>query len=127
MVNEPARLECEASGVPLPILTWLKDGSPVASVSHGLQVLINDSIEFMFRVINHTLLHHETFPKEDCGCILLYIIHYPKLVSNYGCEAKCAELLLIYINVHEVCAIETSTYFCWFYLSIIVFVLCTMK
>lgn len=74
VVNEPARLECEASGVPLPILTWLKDGSPVASVSHGLQVLINDTIEFMFRVINHILLHHDTFPKEHCGCII--IIHY---------------------------------------------------
>lgn len=39
VVNEAARLECEAAGVPLPILTWLKDGSPVASVSHGIQVL----------------------------------------------------------------------------------------
>ncbi|XP_056893820.1 hemicentin-1 isoform X2 [Takifugu flavidus] len=39
LVNEPARLECEATGVPLPSLTWLKDGSPVASVLHGLQVL----------------------------------------------------------------------------------------
>lgn len=44
------------------------------------------------------------------GVLLLYIIHYPKLVSNYGYEAKCAELLFIYINVHEVYAIETSTY-----------------
>lgn len=41
VVNEPARLECEATGVPLPSLTWLKDGSPVASVSHGIQVPIN--------------------------------------------------------------------------------------
>ncbi|XP_042370765.1 hemicentin-1 [Plectropomus leopardus] len=39
VVNEAVRLECEASGVPLPSLTWLKDGSPVASVSHGIQVL----------------------------------------------------------------------------------------
>ncbi|XP_061594740.1 hemicentin-1 [Cololabis saira] len=39
VVNEAARLECEASGVPAPSLTWLKDGSPVASVSHGTQVL----------------------------------------------------------------------------------------
>lgn len=38
VVNEAARLECEATGVPQPSLTWLKDGSPVASVSHGLQV-----------------------------------------------------------------------------------------
>ncbi|XP_067452563.1 hemicentin-1 isoform X1 [Thunnus thynnus] len=39
VVNEPGKLECEATGVPLPSLTWLKDGSPVASVSHGIQVL----------------------------------------------------------------------------------------
>ncbi|CAJ1060969.1 hemicentin-1 [Xyrichtys novacula] len=39
VVNEAARLECEATGVPAPSLTWLKDGSPVASVSHGIQVL----------------------------------------------------------------------------------------
>ncbi|XP_070817740.1 hemicentin-1 [Chaetodon trifascialis] len=39
VVNEAARLECEATGVPLPSLTWLKDGSPVASVSHGMEVL----------------------------------------------------------------------------------------
>uniref|UniRef100_A0A3Q3K3Y4 Hemicentin 1 n=1 Tax=Monopterus albus TaxID=43700 RepID=A0A3Q3K3Y4_MONAL len=38
VVNKAARLECEARGVPLPILTWLKDGSPVVSVSRGLQV-----------------------------------------------------------------------------------------
>uniref|UniRef100_A0A665VTB7 Hemicentin-1 n=1 Tax=Echeneis naucrates TaxID=173247 RepID=A0A665VTB7_ECHNA len=39
VVNDAARLECEATGVPVPSLTWLKDGSPVASISHGLQVL----------------------------------------------------------------------------------------
>ncbi|KAM3620522.1 uncharacterized protein V6R79_024924 [Siganus canaliculatus] len=39
VVNEAVRLECEATGVPQPSLTWLKDGRPVASVSHGIQVL----------------------------------------------------------------------------------------
>uniref|UniRef100_A0AAV2KYV0 Ig-like domain-containing protein n=1 Tax=Knipowitschia caucasica TaxID=637954 RepID=A0AAV2KYV0_KNICA len=38
VVNEAVRLECEATGVPLPSLTWLQDGSPVASLSHGIQV-----------------------------------------------------------------------------------------
>ncbi|XP_077188775.1 hemicentin-1 isoform X2 [Paroedura picta] len=39
VVNNPVRLECEARGIPVPILTWLKDGSPVSSVSNGLQIL----------------------------------------------------------------------------------------
>ncbi|XP_063057327.1 hemicentin-1 isoform X2 [Engraulis encrasicolus] len=39
VVNEPVRLECEATGVPTPTLTWLKDGSPVTSLAQGLQVL----------------------------------------------------------------------------------------
>ncbi|XP_030626728.1 hemicentin-1 [Chanos chanos] len=39
VVNGPVRLECEATGLPMPSLTWLKDGSPVASLSDGIQVL----------------------------------------------------------------------------------------
>ncbi|ROL43461.1 Hemicentin-1, partial [Anabarilius grahami] len=39
VVNEPVRLECEASGVPMPSLTWLKEGRPVSSFSDGVQVL----------------------------------------------------------------------------------------
>ncbi|XP_010130628.1 PREDICTED: hemicentin-1, partial [Buceros rhinoceros silvestris] len=39
VVNNLVRLECEARGIPVPILTWLKDGSPVSSFSDGLQVL----------------------------------------------------------------------------------------
>ncbi|XP_068809626.1 hemicentin-1 isoform X3 [Struthio camelus] len=39
VVNHLVRLECEARGIPAPILTWLKDGSPVSSFSDGLQVL----------------------------------------------------------------------------------------
>lgn len=38
VVNNPARLECEARGIPFPILTWLKDGSPVSSISNRLLV-----------------------------------------------------------------------------------------
>lgn len=48
LVNEPATLECEATGVPSPSLTWLKDGSPVASVLHGLQVVINSHFTQMY-------------------------------------------------------------------------------
>ncbi|XP_061153333.1 hemicentin-1 isoform X4 [Syngnathus typhle] len=44
VVNEAGRLECEATGVPLPTLTWLKDGSPVTSVSHGIQVLSSGKV-----------------------------------------------------------------------------------
>ncbi|XP_072199268.1 hemicentin-1 isoform X3 [Excalfactoria chinensis] len=39
VVNNLVRLECEARGIPAPILTWLKDGSPVSSFSNGLQLL----------------------------------------------------------------------------------------
>ncbi|XP_060630493.2 hemicentin-1 isoform X1 [Anolis sagrei] len=39
VVNNPVQLECEARGIPVPILTWLKDGSPVSSFSNGLQIL----------------------------------------------------------------------------------------
>ncbi|MBN3302329.1 HMCN1 protein, partial [Amia calva] len=39
VVNNDVRLECEARGIPAPSLTWLKDGSPVASFSDGVQVL----------------------------------------------------------------------------------------
>ncbi|KAL6046704.1 hypothetical protein STEG23_004404 [Scotinomys teguina] len=39
VVNNLARLECEARGIPTPSLTWLKDGSPVSSFANGVQVL----------------------------------------------------------------------------------------
>lgn len=45
VVNEAARLACEATGVPLPSLTWLKDGSPVASISPGMQVPMKEQKE----------------------------------------------------------------------------------
>uniref|UniRef100_A0A8C6QPP1 Hemicentin-1 n=1 Tax=Nannospalax galili TaxID=1026970 RepID=A0A8C6QPP1_NANGA len=39
VVNNLVRLECEARGIPVPSLTWLKDGSPVSSFANGIQVL----------------------------------------------------------------------------------------
>ncbi|XP_028823701.1 hemicentin-1 isoform X1 [Denticeps clupeoides] len=39
VVSEPVKLECEAAGLPVPSLTWLKDGRPVSSVTDGMQVL----------------------------------------------------------------------------------------
>ncbi|KAI4563342.1 hypothetical protein MJT46_010951, partial [Ovis ammon polii x Ovis aries] len=39
VVNNLVRLECEARGIPAPSLTWLKDGSPVASFVNGIQIL----------------------------------------------------------------------------------------
>jgi len=52
VVNEAARLRCEANGVPPPGLTWLKDGSPVASVSHGIQVWIETCCIKLKRIVN---------------------------------------------------------------------------
>lgn len=40
VVNDPVRLECEASGLPVPTLTWLKEGSPISSFSNGIQVIL---------------------------------------------------------------------------------------
>lgn len=52
VVNNPVRLECEARGIPAPILTWLKDGSPVSSVSNGLQVPGSDpALSVVFPVV----------------------------------------------------------------------------
>lgn len=45
VVNEPVRLECEASGVPMPSLTWLKEGRPVSSFSDGVQVCAFGSLD----------------------------------------------------------------------------------
>lgn len=58
VVNEAGKLECEATGVPLPSLTWLKDGSPVASVSHGIQVYFSSSFS-----LGHTELCPKSFPR----------------------------------------------------------------
>lgn len=92
VVNEPARLECEATGVPLPSLTWLKDGSPVASVSHGLQVPINDLIEFCFRqvIIYFCLMQlwcAQASPKKIVGIYTLF------QKSHIGYEAKCGKIV----------------------------------
>ncbi|XP_078498867.1 hemicentin-1 [Lissotriton helveticus] len=39
VVNNLVRLECEARGIPVPSLTWLKDGRPVTGFSNGVQIL----------------------------------------------------------------------------------------
>lgn len=36
IVNNVLELQCEASGIPMPSLTWLKDGRPLTD---GLRVL----------------------------------------------------------------------------------------
>ncbi|KAG9483371.1 hypothetical protein GDO78_009341 [Eleutherodactylus coqui] len=38
IVNNPVKLECEATGFPTPGLTWLKDGRPVSSFGSGIQI-----------------------------------------------------------------------------------------
>ncbi|XP_062447296.1 hemicentin-2 [Rhea pennata] len=40
VMNEPVNLECDATGVPAPVLLWLKDGNPVPSmVVDGPQII----------------------------------------------------------------------------------------
>ncbi|XP_043914327.1 hemicentin-2 isoform X2 [Protopterus annectens] len=41
LVSQPVLLECDATGVPVPTVTWLKDGIPISTVTNGLQVLSN--------------------------------------------------------------------------------------
>ncbi len=36
--NEPATLRCEAEGDPQPEISWFKDGKPVTTAIHGLNV-----------------------------------------------------------------------------------------
>ena len=33
VVRNPVALTCEASGIPLPAITWLKDGQPIKATS----------------------------------------------------------------------------------------------
>ncbi|KAK1804810.1 hypothetical protein P4O66_003652 [Electrophorus voltai] len=44
VVNDPLRLDCEASGLPVPSLTWLKEGSPVSSSSNGVKVTVGGRV-----------------------------------------------------------------------------------
>ncbi len=50
VVNDPVRLECEASGVPVPSLTWLKEGSPVSSFSDGIQVCMCGTLDAVVHI-----------------------------------------------------------------------------
>ncbi|MGH0125472.1 UNVERIFIED_CONTAM: hypothetical protein FKN15_054569 [Acipenser sinensis] len=38
VVKNPVALSCEASGIPLPVITWLKDGRPI-SLSNSVRIL----------------------------------------------------------------------------------------
>lgn len=92
VVNEAARLECEATGVPQPSLTWLKDGSPVASVSHGLQVptcaykSICVSKEFRCCLSGASIIN---VLQPDCNCnfltkyIKMYVINHYQYVECF--------------------------------------------
>lgn len=42
VVKNPVALSCEASGIPLPAITWLKDGQPI-SVSGSVRVISGGS------------------------------------------------------------------------------------
>lgn len=53
VVKNPIALSCEASGIPLPAISWLKDGQPV-KVSGSVRVLSGESLSGIFRTINTT-------------------------------------------------------------------------
>lgn len=43
VVKNPIALSCEASGIPLPAITWLKDGRPIKA-SSSIRVLSGESL-----------------------------------------------------------------------------------
>ncbi|XP_062857960.1 hemicentin-1 [Trichomycterus rosablanca] len=79
VVNEPVKLECEASGLPLPSLTWLKEGSPVSSSSNGIQVLSGGRV-----------LSFRSAQVSDTG-------HYTCVAVNAGGEQQREYDLLVYV------------------------------
>lgn len=60
VVNEPVRLECEASGVPMPSLTWLKEGRPVSSFSDGVQVCACRNLDAVMRTYTYWFAVYST-------------------------------------------------------------------
>lgn len=45
VVRNPVALTCEASGIPLPVITWLKDGHPI-SMAGSVRVISGISCFF---------------------------------------------------------------------------------
>ncbi|XP_078407396.1 LOW QUALITY PROTEIN: hemicentin-1-like [Cetorhinus maximus] len=44
LVNQPIELHCEATGIPAPKITWLKDKIPVSKMTEGLEYLLEGQI-----------------------------------------------------------------------------------
>lgn len=59
VVKNPVVLSCEASGIPLPVITWLKDGRPIKT-SSSIRVLSGESLfdffGFFFNVMGKVFL-----------------------------------------------------------------------
>ncbi|XP_053341492.1 hemicentin-1 [Clarias gariepinus] len=79
VVNDPIKLECEASGLPVPSLTWLKEGSPVSSSSNGIQLLAGGK-----------MLSFRSAQVSDAG-------HYTCVAVNAGGEQQKEYDLHVYV------------------------------
>uniref|UniRef100_A0AAZ3SJS1 Hemicentin 1 n=1 Tax=Oncorhynchus tshawytscha TaxID=74940 RepID=A0AAZ3SJS1_ONCTS len=76
VVNNPVALTCEASGIPLPAITWLKDGRPIRASSSRLE--LNQVLTCLSGGRNLRLMHAAV---EDAG-------RYSCIVSNTAGEER---------------------------------------
>lgn len=92
LINSIIKLECETRGLPMPTITWYKDGQPIISSSQALYIdkgqflhipraQVSDSATYTCHVTNvagtaEKSLHVDVYGKENNMC-LDYIPFFP--------------------------------------------------
>lgn len=62
VVKNPVALSCEASGIPLPAITWLKDGRPIKATS-SVRIL---SGELLFDSVSLINVNYRAHKMQNC-------------------------------------------------------------